>query len=272
MNTNTIYNKNTPVNVQAVFFNVDGTLIDPVTKKVSQSTKNAINILQAKGIKVLPVTFHSMAKMDDPALEGISWDGYVLNGGALLCDKNRKPVYEKQISPVVLKQFVKRARKLGVPLYCAGKQSYITSFNEEAGRFLDQYQAYPVRIEEFNADQNQAITALLSDPEVAKALTRGLPGLELKEAGLCNYDLYPKSVSKAKGVAMMMENLGLDPAACVCFGDSISDLPMIEQAAIGAAMSWSDFNLLAKSDVVCSDNRSTAIFDSLKELGLLSFC
>ena len=66
--------------IKAVFFDIDGTLVSFKTHRVPDSTKRAIAILRAKGIRVLIASGRQLLAINN--LEDLQFDGYVtLNGG-----------------------------------------------------------------------------------------------------------------------------------------------------------------------------------------------
>ena len=66
--------------IKAVFFDIDGTLVSFKTHRVPDSTKRAIAILRAKGIRVFIASGRQLLAINN--LEDLQFDGYVtLNGG-----------------------------------------------------------------------------------------------------------------------------------------------------------------------------------------------
>ena len=65
--------------IKAVFFDIDGTLVSFKTHRVPDSTKRAIAILRAKGIRVFIASGRQLLAINN--LEDLQFDGYVtLNG------------------------------------------------------------------------------------------------------------------------------------------------------------------------------------------------
>ena len=77
--------------IKAVFFDIDGTLVSFKTHRVPDSTKRAIAILRAKGIRVFIASGRQLLAINN--LEDLQFDGYVtLNGG--YCIVGSKVIYK----------------------------------------------------------------------------------------------------------------------------------------------------------------------------------
>ena len=77
--------------IKAVFFDIDGTLVSFKTHRVPDSTKRAIAILRAKGIRVFIASGRQLLAINN--LEDLQFDGYVtLNGG--YCIVGEKVIYK----------------------------------------------------------------------------------------------------------------------------------------------------------------------------------
>ena len=66
--------------IKSVFFDIDGTLVSFKTHRVPDSTKRAIAILRAKGIRVFIASGRQLLAINN--LDDLQFDGYfTLNGG-----------------------------------------------------------------------------------------------------------------------------------------------------------------------------------------------
>ena len=73
--------------IKAVFFDIDGTLVSFNTHKISESSKNAINELRKKGIKVFIASGRALFQIDN--LEDLEFDGYItINGCSCFINDN----------------------------------------------------------------------------------------------------------------------------------------------------------------------------------------
>ena len=75
---------------KAVFFDFDHTLYSHQTMSIPQSAKDAIRILQSKGIRCVLATGRHMLELEHfPDVFTVGLDGYVTIDGQLCLDGNR---------------------------------------------------------------------------------------------------------------------------------------------------------------------------------------
>ncbi|TRO57844.1 HAD family hydrolase [Streptomyces sp. IB201691-2A2] len=108
---------------------------------------------------------------------------------------------------------------------------------------------------------------LLSDDELASA-ARGAVGslATVTMSGPGTVELQPCGVTKATGLALAAEHLGLTPAATIAFGDMPNDIPMFDWAAHGVAMANAHPELQAVADEVTLSNEEDGIAVVLERL------
>lgn len=64
--------------IKAVFFDIDGTLIN-YKMEMPESTKKALKTLRKKGLKVFIATGRNMMQMESLPVSNMHFDGYVLS-------------------------------------------------------------------------------------------------------------------------------------------------------------------------------------------------
>ncbi|HHV82351.1 MAG TPA: HAD family phosphatase [Tepidanaerobacter syntrophicus] len=72
-------------------------------------------------------------------------------------------------------------------------------------------------------------------------------------------DILRGGVSKAKGLAVVSEKLGLNREEIIAVGDNINDIKMIEYAGLGVAMGNAPERVKSKADYVTADNDSEGL-------------
>jgi Cof subfamily protein (haloacid dehalogenase superfamily) len=108
---------------------------------------------------------------------------------------------------------------------------------------------------------------LLSDDELASA-ARGAVGslATVTMSGPGTVELQPCGVTKAMGLALAAERLGLAPSTTIAFGDMPNDIPMFDWAAHGVAMANAHPELKAVADEVTLSNEEDGIAVVLERL------
>lgn len=253
--------------IEAVFFDMDRTLLEPRTNEISPASLQAIRNLQKKGILVCPATFRDLCRL--PEAPGVKWDGYIMNGGAAIYDEKKQVMADQCLDVRTLKKIARRAAEEGVPVYFEGETRFITDLNEEVKDFLDYYGLYPILVDDYKEQPVSSVTLITSDQQAADRILKGIRKVEAVYGGMKNFDLYPKGVSKATGIARFLQAKGLDENAFVCFGDSNADISMLEQAQIGVAVGWADEKVRKAADYITVSEPGAAIAGTLAALHLI---
>ncbi|MER6463533.1 HAD family hydrolase [Streptomyces sp. NPDC001288] len=107
----------------------------------------------------------------------------------------------------------------------------------------------------------------LSDDELA-ATARAVVGslATVTMSGPGTVELQPCGVTKATGLALAADRLGLSPERAVAFGDMPNDVPMFGWAAHGVAMADAHPELKAVADEITSSNEDDGVAVVLERL------
>jgi hydroxymethylpyrimidine pyrophosphatase-like HAD family hydrolase len=107
----------------------------------------------------------------------------------------------------------------------------------------------------------------LSDDELA-ATARGVIGslATVTMSGPGTVELQPCGITKATGLALAAEHLGLSPRETIAFGDMPNDIPLFDWAAYGVAMANAHPELTAVADEVTLSNEDDGIAVVLERL------
>ncbi|WP_225100501.1 HAD family hydrolase [Streptomyces sp. CoH27] len=109
--------------------------------------------------------------------------------------------------------------------------------------------------------------AALSDDElaaVARAVVGSLATVTMSGPG--TVELQPCGVTKATGLALAADRLGIAPERALAFGDMPNDIPMFEWAGRGVAMADAHPELKAVADEITSSNEDDGIAVVLERL------
>lgn len=227
--------------IRAVFFDIDGTLLDFETHKISQSTKEAIQKLQKKWIKVAIATNRSFdyASTLEEIFE-IDWDGYVACSGGEIRNKDKEIIYEKRFLPETICKIYRLAKENNIPLYSYfNKRKALTFQNQETDDFCKRFGLGHVdTVPDWDGDNIDMFCAISWDKPLLRKLFESDPNIRCVENELDNFDMFPSDISKSKGIEKMMEDWNYEPESFAAFGDSVSDIDMLEKAELGFAMPW----------------------------------
>lgn len=107
----------------------------------------------------------------------------------------------------------------------------------------------------------------LTDDELATAARSAVGSLAtVTMSGPGTVELQPCGITKATGLALAAEFLGLGPSQTIAFGDMPNDIPMFDWAAHGVAMANAHPELKAVADEITKSNEDDGIAVVLERL------
>ncbi|MGW6293234.1 HAD family hydrolase [Streptomyces sp. NPDC055058] len=108
---------------------------------------------------------------------------------------------------------------------------------------------------------------VLSDDALAAAARSVIGSLAtVTMSGPGTVELQPCGITKATGLALAAEQLGVGPAGTIAFGDMPNDIPMFDWAAHGVAMANAHDELKAVADEVTTTNEDDGVAVVLERL------
>ena len=80
--------------IKAAFFDVDGTLMSHESRSVPQSTRDAIDQLQAKGIACVVATGRQLEEMKKLPVRDIAFDSYITMNGQMCLNGKKEKLFD----------------------------------------------------------------------------------------------------------------------------------------------------------------------------------
>ena len=229
---------------RAVFFDIDGTLLDCVNGliDITPRVKEAIRSLQENGDYVFiasgrPYAFLSQAILD------FGFNGFVLCNGAYV-EVNNKVVYSEPIDKGFIKEITKEFKENNIQYILEGQPYSYMKENNEA--LVDFYESIGIlsRLISNHCDIENTdiykVEAFCTD----KAHRNICIDLVNKNAdyGYFNsiddkfFEIYLKKNHKAAGILKALEYLDIPLENSYAFGDGDNDVEMLETVGCGIAM------------------------------------
>lgn len=82
-------------------------------------------------------------------------------------------------------------------------------------------------------------------------------------------DLLHKNMSKALGIQLVCDKLGISPKECIAFGDGLNDMEMFDTVGFSVAMNNAHESLKARADYITETTSNNGIAKALFHLNLL---
>ena len=260
--------------IKAIFFDIDGTLISFDTHKVPDSTKESLNRLREKGIKLFLATGRSPMWLDMiKEMVEFEFDGYVMINGQY-CIVDDEVVHTATIPLESMEKMIPYIEKKDIACeFVELDYMYINHVNrrvEELREYLgDTAPASPVdsfkRIYDYPVYQ---LCAYVREHEEDDFLDH-LPGCSAVRWNPLFADIIPSNGGKDIGIGQILKKLGIKREECMAFGDGGNDISMLKYVGTGVAMGNAGDDVKEAADFVTESVDNDGIKVALEKFNVL---
>ncbi|ATP41308.1 HAD family hydrolase [Solibacillus sp. R5-41] len=257
------------MNYKIVFFDVDGTLINYEDGYISASTKNAIQILKNKGIKLVVATGRPLSMCQE--LKDLGIDTFITANGAYTKHQNQV------IHKIPLAKHIVRSVK---EVADENKQS-LSFFTEELTMNKihnpTTFQAmsetlslleYP-KINEENVNEEIYLMCLYAGEEIVRKYEIQFPELTFQRWHPYIVNVLQEEVSKSIAVKEVLKYFNIHSSEAIAFGDGDNDIDMLESVGYGISMGNGSEKLKNIADFVTKKSNEDGIEFALQHLQLI---
>ncbi|MBR0318759.1 MAG: Cof-type HAD-IIB family hydrolase [Spirochaetia bacterium] len=255
--------------IKAVFFDVDGTLLSHTTNMVSISTRNAVMSLQAKGIKTIVCTGRDIGAYARLPMGDLHFDGYLTLNGDLLLDSHRKIYAGTPIDQGDMEVLTQAFRAKKIPFIMVAKDRvYINYVDETVLKTQDSQMSAVPQVGKYNGEKIYQIMAFVPvhQQQILSSILDECKIISWHDTGI---DIIPAEGGKASGMQKYMELHGLKRSEIMAFGDGDNDIDMLKLAGIGVAMGNGTEGAQAAADYVTASVDDDGIAKALRHFGLI---
>lgn len=268
----------TPSPIEAVFFDIDGTLTSFATHTIPQSTIHALNRLKELGIKIFICSGRGPSYMDVILdMMPVEFDGFVGTNGQYCFDNHG----------FLERQYMDR-EDVGIIV------DWLAKHPEIPANFVEEDRAYFNFINDIlrNAWKSLGGTApkvLVDGDRAQHATDHGMLQISAYVNGeqqqeiisLCHnvsgvrwhpsfVDLIPADGGKPAGMQRFMKHYGFDQSQVMAFGDGGNDITMLQFAGIGVAMGNATDDVKSAADWVTDSVDDDGVMNALVHFGIIS--
>lgn len=213
-----------------IIFDMDDTLLND-RREVSPYTLEILRKVQAMGHKLVCNTARSK-EFNQKYFEQIRPDYAILNGGALIIDRNETVIFRAEVdvktTQALLKDLLERTETIYV-------QTVDCFYSHKGRKTVQKAESFDFSKEEFRLPAQKIVTDIADDvcaENLAKkyhlAFTTYLGG---------TFRRYNHAeATKALGNRNLMKLTGGNPEDIIAFGDDHGDLDMLREAGVGVLM------------------------------------
>lgn len=258
--------------MKALFFDIDGTLIDIKNHKIPESTTAALREAKRRGNKIFIATGRSNTIVDLPGLPKEIIDGYVALNGAI-CLAGRQPVSLTKIPAETVRALSKECidRKLTALFITIDGMKVANCDDSFIKGFQEYFNLRPIAETDFESMYDKDIyqMTVFLDTELEKELKPEFSDLEFNRWFPTFADITYKGVDKALGIGVMAWHFNIPVEDTIAFGDGGNDIPMLKAAGIGVAMGNASDEVKANADLVTAAVDDDGIYKALTALEII---
>lgn len=249
--------------IKAIFFDIDGTLIQHGATHMPESTINSLKQMKEMGIKLfiatgrpINTTGHVQAMFD--------FDGYVTANGQY-CVNKQGLIHEQYIPKSSLLEIIPYIEENKIPVVFASlERSYINKYNKK------EYDAsWPiVDLNDIVDEKIVQIMAYIQEEQDDDFLAH-LPGCKTARWTPAFADIIPSDGGKEAGIDHVLRHYGISLDEAMCFGDGGNDITMLRHVPNSVAMGNAEQKVKDAASYVTNHISEDGIYNALKHFGVL---
>ncbi len=274
---------------QFIFIDIDGTLIDVDLGYVMPSTLDALKKARENGHELILCTGRPYAELDD-VMRNLDVSGMILCCGAHIV-MNHETVYRPNWNKIELKRIVSFMIDNELDFNLEGEwRNYMTPtafqmfsdviFKKEEEKNREtvmRKSGFNLYSEMPEGDLNQILKVSIFGKnidairELLNSLPDNLVGLihDHQLEGLYNAEIMFKGCNKSSGIEYILNYYNHPVSQTMSIGDSLNDLDMLENTAIGICMGNGSEKLKEKADFITKDIREDGFAYAFKHFGII---
>lgn len=255
--------------IKIVFFDIDGTLSDPKTRRIPDSARQAVHQLQRNGILVGIATGRPPYNLPD--FGDLHFDVYCTYNGSL-CYNEKEIIFNYPIAREDVQKVRENVTALGRPLAIGTRDRIAASgYEQDLADYYTHAGLVLTVAEDFEEVYREDIYMMMIGyrPEQLPAMIQGAKNVKFALSCHCGADLVAADGGKGNGIRKILEYYHLDPSQAMAFGDNHNDMEMLEAVGTGVAMGNATQQLKDIADDVCGDASQDGIYRYCVARGLI---
>ena len=256
--------------IKIIFFDIDGTLIDLDTGRVSQKTLETLKQLKDKSTILCLATGRS--PMGLPHFDGVEFDAFLTFNGSY-CFNRWQTIFSNPIPTEDVKAMIQNAASIHRPVSIATKKRLIANGTDAD---LEEYFSFSklkiVVSDEFeDVAANDAVYQIMLGcrRDDYPQILQGTRNAKIAAWWDRAVDVIPADGGKGSGIAKVLSFYHLNRSAALAFGDGNNDIEMLQAVGHGVAMGNASKLLKEAADDVCAPVNEDGIYHYCAGHGLI---
>lgn len=255
--------------VKIIFFDIDGTLVDPASGEIPAGTCEALKRLRKKGVLLCIATGRPVASLPD--FGELHFDAFCTFNGSL-CYTDREIIYSNPLPRAAVETVLQNAAALGRPVSVALRDRLVANgWDADLAGYYHLAGLELTVAEDFAAACREDVYQIMLGCREADhpGIIRGAEGATITFSWDRAADVIPESSGKGVAIGKILDFFGIDPSHAMAFGDGYNDREMLQCAGTGVAMGNASDSLKALADDVCGHVSEEGIYHYCISRGLI---
>lgn len=261
---------------KVLFVDIDGTLMCPERKYLTQRSITLLNRLQKSGVLVIATTGRGFTAIRPQVLGGIVPDYSVCFNGACVLDKEGKILYGQPMSCEQMEILCRLAEENDLSLGFSFLDGYYTYYRDALFREFYRHTNGDMECLIDGTDHQRHVKDMpysgwgMVPLEKAEKFNRGGHGLIMVPFKDISHDICQTGINKATGAGLLLERLRIDWKETIAIGDGENDCELLRCAGVGIAMRNAAEKVKAAADYITGDVKEDGASQAIiKIFGLL---
>ena len=237
--------------IRIIFFDIDGTLVDPGTGRIPDSTIEALGRLHQNGILLCIATGRPVASLPD--LTGLHFDAFCTFNGSL-CYTPEDIIHSHPLPKEDVQQVLQNATAIGRPVTVAVRDRLAANgWDEDLAEYYQLAGLTLTVADDFESECQQDVYQIMlgcREPD-HPSIIRNTVGSDITFSWDRAADVIPAGSGKAQAIRKILDHYQLDASQAMAFGDGYNDLEMLQTVGLGVAMGNADKRLKAVANDIC---------------------
>ncbi len=256
--------------IKAIFFDVDGTLIAHQLSDVPKSTRNSLNRLREKGIKIFISSGRHKNELLELPVKDIMFDGYITLNGHVCLNENKEYVYGNPFPKQIQEELIKIFSNKEFPMVLVENEKFYINFCDERVSYVQKQINTPLPLVDIYREKEIFQATMFIDKEEEKKMKHEIPkGCKFARWNPYGVDIISEQGGKVEGMKYFLNKFNIKQDEIMSFGDGENDIDMLKFSKIGVAMGNAFDEVKEISDYITDDVDQDGILHALQHFGLL---
>lgn len=255
--------------IQAIFFDLDGTLLSHQLGDVPESARKALKELRKKGIKIIAATGRSMMEIENLPINNIPFDFYITLNGQLCLNENKEVSFACPFQDEEKELSIRMFNEKEIPIMIVEKDRYYLNFvNEDVVIAQNEILTAIPDVDEYSGEEFYMLS-VYANPEQEEMLKRTLKNCLVTRWNDRGIDIVTKDGGKVRGIQKYLELNHIPVEDTMAFGDGENDMAMLEYVHTGVALGNAKEIVKEKADFITAHIDDDGVYQALKDLKVL---